>query len=176
MPPWCVCSLRARAQRAFKGARGDAPAMAPKGAKRKRDTPDAARIGGSRQRLLRAGLQAPARDEEPESALVAHLLKEIAWGRLTAGQAQRIASAAEADLLWSVEHSRCHPRVQKMAAAGSRGDHSGDVARDIKRMAPEAKMADALARKLVHLAFWKGASKLSQKARWRGLSNHLPMI
>jgi hypothetical protein len=89
----------------------------------------------------------------------------IAWGRLSARQAQRIADAAERDVRWSVEHGRCHRRLEQIAAAGSRGHQSGNVSRTILRMNEVGEMERALAYKPIHTQFWKGARKFTEEAR-----------
>ncbi len=112
--------------------------------------------GGVRQRLARIG-PTPARHEE--SRLVRHLLREVAWGRLSAIAAKKVADAACADMETAIGKGVVHLRTRQMARAGQNGEHSGNCFRDISNMWPNMALPSALADIKLTCTYWEGNAK-----------------
>jgi hypothetical protein len=119
--------------------------------------------GGVRQRLARLGLT-PARHEE--SRLVRHLLREVAWGRLSSIAAQKIAAAASVDMESAIVNGEVHPRIKQLARAGQNGEHSGNCFRDVSKMWPNMALPDAMADIKPTCTYWEGTAKKTSEVAW----------
>ena len=87
---------------------------------------------------------ADAAPEVADSKLYRHLVREWAWGGLSACEAQRLASLAHADeqsLLLRLGMSRDYgcPQVKSLAAIGAWGRYPGNCARDLIRLLGEPR-------------------------------------
>ena len=87
---------------------------------------------------------ADAAPEVADSKLYRHLVREWAWGGLSACEVQRLASLAHADeqsLLLRLGMSRDYgcPQVKSLAAIGAWGRYPGNCARDLIRLLGEPR-------------------------------------
>ncbi len=134
-----------------------------------------ARGRGQRQRLANLGLARPgggAPDASAESALVAYLLKEVSWGRISTITAQTIAGKALLDCESALEMGSVHPRIREMARAGQEGAHPGNTARNVFSMFPCARMLNVMETFKITATYWAGPLRKTDKVD-RGSINAL---